>query len=135
MKKPTTKLPDTNVILRYLLKDQEDQYNESAQVFEDVRAGKESALVLESVLVECVYILTKFYKVPRSETADVLSRLLTYKGIINDDVRELTGALTIFADSTFDIVDCILLTKAGNYQLSLFTFDKKLAAKAKQQIT
>lgn len=132
MKKPATRLPDTNTILRYLLKDEQNQHNEAAGVFEEFRAGNQTAIILESVLVECVYILTKFYKVPRSETADVLTRLLAYKGILNDDVRELTEALAMFADSTIDIVDCVLCVKAKNYQFSLFTFDKKLLAKAKQ---
>jgi predicted nucleic-acid-binding protein len=134
MKKPRANLPDTNTILRYLLKDQEALYSKAAAVFEDIRGGKETAIILESVLVECVYILTKFYKVPRLETADVLTRLLTYKGIMNDDVRELSEALTMFADSTIDVVDCLLFVKARNYELSLFTFDKKLAAKAKQLV-
>jgi predicted nucleic-acid-binding protein len=132
MKKPKAKLPDTNTILRYLLNDQDDLYGRAAAVFEDVRTGKETAIILESVLVECVYILTKFYKVPRSETAEVLTRFLGYKGIVNDDLRELTESLAMFAGSTIDIVDCLLFVKARNYRLSLFTFDKKLAAKGKE---
>jgi predicted nucleic-acid-binding protein len=132
MKKPKSKLPDTNTILRYLLRDQEDLYSKAATLFEDVLTGKETATILESVLVECVYVLTKFYKIPRTETADILIRLLGYKGIINEDVRELTESLAMFADSTIDIVDCLLFIKAKNYGLTLFTFDKKLAAKGKQ---
>src|SRR5208283_1992118 len=128
MKKPKAKLPDTDTILRYLLNDQDDLYGRAAAVFEDVRTGKETAIILESVLVGCVYILTKFYKVPRSETAEVLTRFLRYKGIVNDDLRELTESLAMFAGSTIDIVDCLLFVKARNYRLSLFTFDKKLAA-------
>lgn len=84
------------------------------------------------MLVECVYVLTTFYKVPRSETAEILSRLLAYKGVINEGIKEMTESLTMFADSTIDIVDCLLFIKAKNYNLSLFTFDKKLAAKGKQ---
>jgi predicted nucleic-acid-binding protein len=132
MKKPRNELPDTNTILRYLLRDQEDLYTRAAAFFEDVLTGKEKATILESVLVECVYVLTRFYKVSRAETADVLIRFLGYKGIMNEDVRELTESLAVFADSTIDIVDCLLFVKARNYDLTLFTFDKKLAAKGKQ---
>lgn len=132
MKKPKTRLPDTNTILRYLLKDHEDLYGKAAAVFEDVRTGKETAVILESVLVECVYILTKYYKVPRQEAADALIRFLAYKGIVNDNVRELTESFVMFSGSTIDIVNCLLFVKAKNYRLSLFTFDKKLAAREKQ---
>lgn len=66
-------LPDTNVLLRYLLRDDAAQYAKAEAFFADIRIGKEKAVILESVLVECVYILIKFYKVPRGETADILS--------------------------------------------------------------
>ncbi len=131
MKKPKSKLPDTNTILRYLLRDQEAPYLKAAAFFEDVLKGKETAIILESVLVECVYVLTKFYKVPRAETADILIRLLGYKGIMNDDTRELSESLAMFAGSALDIVDCLLFVEARNYGLSLFTFHKKLAAEGK----
>jgi predicted nucleic-acid-binding protein len=126
MKRQEAKLPDTNTILRYLLKDQEDQYRKAAAVFEDVRMGRETAVILESVLVECVYILTKFYAVPREETATVLARFLGYKGIINEDREDLIQALRLYGGSRLDIVDAILHTKAKSNHLALFTFDKAL---------
>jgi hypothetical protein len=50
-----------------------------------------------------------------------------------EDGRDpLLESLAMFAGSTLDIVDCLLFIKARNYDLSLFTFDKKLAAKGKQ---
>jgi len=49
-------LPDTNVVLRYLLQDVPDQYGRAEKVFEDVRTGKAKAVILESVLVDCVLL-------------------------------------------------------------------------------
>lgn len=63
-----TVLPDTNVVLRYLLRDHEEHYVKAYAFFEAVREGKRRALLLDGVLVECVYVLTKFYRVPRTET-------------------------------------------------------------------
>lgn len=120
------KLPDTNTILRYLLKDNPAQYSMASSFFEKVRMGDEKAVILESVLVECVYVLTKFYRVPKDESSTRLQQLLRYKGIVNRDKRELIEALAIFADRNIDIVDCILCVKARNYNMSLFSFDKDL---------
>ena len=120
------KLPDTNTILRYLLKDNITQYDTASNFFEKVRSGNEKAIILESVLVECVYVLTKFYKVPKDESSVRLQELLRYKGIVNKDKKELTEALTMFADKNIDIVDCILCVKAENYNMALFSFDKDL---------
>lgn len=120
------KLPDTNTILRYLLKDNIRLYEESRKLFEKVRVGNEKIIILESVFVECVYVLTKFYKVPKYETAEGLKELFYYKGILNKDKKELIEALTMFTNKNMDIVDCILCVKAKSYNMSLFTFDKDL---------
>ncbi len=126
-------LPDTNTILRYLLEDEPNLYQRAAKVFEKLRTGEEKAVILESVLVECVYVLTKFYKVPKQETSSKLQALLHYRGIMNDDRNELIEALTIFAErSSLDIVDCILCVKAKKPTRSLFTFDKALMNHSKR---
>ncbi|MBI4681015.1 MAG: PIN domain-containing protein [Nitrospirae bacterium] len=118
------KLPDTNTILRYLLKDDIKLYEESSKFFEKVRVGNEKIIILESVLVECVYVLTKFYNVPRAEASERLKELFHYKGMQNNDKKELIEALTMFANKNIDIVDCILCEKAKSYNMSLFSFDE-----------
>jgi predicted nucleic-acid-binding protein len=117
------KLPDTNTIIGYLLRDNEELYEKAQVVFEKVRTGTESIIILESVLVECVYILLKYYNVPKIEVSTKLKQFLGYKGILNKDKKELMDALDVFAETSMDIVDCILHVKAKNYKMSLFTFD------------
>lgn len=133
MRGPGKRLPDTNTILRYLLGDEPRLYEKAAGFFEKVRVGEERAVILESVLVECVYVLTKFYKVPKGEASAKLKELLRYKGMANDDGDELIEALTTFADNpSLDIVDCILCVKAGAGSMPLFTFDKSLLNHSKR---
>ncbi len=119
-------LPDTNVVLRYLLHDDAVQYEKAAEFFENVRVGNEKAIIIESVLVECVYILMKFYKVPKREVADTLTKLLQYKGITNVDRKTLVEALRLFAEQNIDIVDCIVLARVTQGEGRLFSFDKAL---------
>lgn len=126
MKEPGKKLPDTNVILRYLLEDDPALYKKASELFEKVRVGDEKAIILESVLVECIYVLTKFYKIPKEEASARLKGLLHYKGIVNDDKEELNEALSVFAERNIDVVDCILCIKARSRSMALFTFDEKL---------
>ena len=130
--KKRTSLPDTNFILRYLLRDNEEHFAEAADFFEKVRVGSKLALISESVLVECLYVLTKHYKVPRVEAAGTLGGLLIYKGIVNSDSDVLTKALATFAESTLDPVDCILLHKAAVEGHTLMTFDKALLKRVAQ---
>ena len=128
--KKRASLPDTNFILRYLLRDNEAHFAEATEYFEKVRVGKESALISESVLAECLYVLTKHYKVPRTEAAGSLGGIFIYKGIVNPDSDVLSKALALFAESTLDPVDCILLQKAAIEGHTLRTFDKALLKRA-----
>ncbi len=126
MKKPTVNLPDTNTIIRYLIKDDVNQYLIAEAFFTKVLTGEEKALILESVLAECIYILTKIYKVPREEASVSLIELLHYKGIQNRDRNEFIAALNLFSEKNLDIVDCILCARAKKSDYILFTFDKDL---------
>jgi len=123
--------PDTNVVLRYLLKDVPEQYAQAEKFFEDVRTAKTKAVVLEGVLVECVHILLKFYQVPKRVAAESLVGLLQYKGMANKDKAELVDALQTFAHQSMDIVDCLLLAKARHGKGRLLSFDKDLNRLAK----
>jgi predicted nucleic-acid-binding protein len=129
MRKSKVVLPDTNAILRYLLHDHEEHFAQASELFEAVREDKCQAVLLEGVLVECVYVLTKFYQVPRGETAGKLHDLLQYKGIRNTDRQELLDALKRYAATKIDIVDCILLAKGSNGNTEVFSFDADLHPK------
>ena len=126
MTEPAKKLPDTNTILRYLLGDVPLLSSKASAFFEKVRVGKEKVIILESVLAECVYVLIKFYKVPKAEVAEKLKGLLLYKGVANEDKKDLVEALNIFSGQGIDIVDCILCAKTRNHNIHLFSFDGKL---------
>ncbi|MHB8791505.1 MAG: PIN domain-containing protein [Desulfobulbaceae bacterium] len=126
MTRKVNSLPDTNAILRYLLKDNPVQFKQASEYFESVRSGKEKALLLESVLVECVYVLTKFYKVPKEEATGSLAALLRYKGFVNSDKDIFLEALALFTQENVDLVDCVLIATAGRNNIPMFTFDKKL---------
>ena len=47
--------------------------------------GRTQVIFLEGVLIECLYVLTKYYKVTRAEAAGSLVGLLHYKGVVNRD--------------------------------------------------
>jgi len=126
VKKPEKSLPDTNTIIRYLIKDDLTLYTRAKDFFDKVRSGIIKAVILESVIAECIYVLTKIYKVPKEKAARSLIDILRYKGIANDDKRELIHALTLFSQQGVDIVDCVLCAKAASSDAHLFSFDEEL---------
>jgi predicted nucleic-acid-binding protein len=102
------------------------QHVKAKEFFDKVKHGSIKAIILESVITECVYVLTRIYKVPRDRAAGSLIDLMRYKGIANDDQQELIRALTLFSEQGLDIVDCILCSKTVSSGDHLFTFDADL---------
>ncbi|HQN18188.1 MAG TPA: PIN domain-containing protein [Syntrophobacteraceae bacterium] len=126
MKRPRRSLPDTNVLIRYLTRDDEALYVRAKDFFDTVKEGSARAVILESVIAECIYVLTKIYKVPKRRAAESLIDILHYKGIANNDQKELIRALTLFSEHSIDIVDCLLCVKAAGPNTSPFSFDSDL---------
>jgi len=120
------KLIDANVILRYLLRDDEGSFKKASALLEKVKKGEEIVVIPESVIAECVYVLLKIYHVDRETIAEKLRGLLSYKGIANSDRIDLIEAITLFGQSQISIVDCILCSKSVNQGMILFTFDDEL---------
>lgn len=129
MSELNTILPDTNVVLRYLLRDHEQLHQQANAVFEKIRIGKKRAIILESVLTECVYVLTKFYEVPREETAEKLKKILLYKGIKNKDKDVLMDALDLYSEKELDVVDCLLIKHSERPGFESFSFDRDVSGR------
>ena len=126
MKKPARSLPDTNTIVRYLVGDDPVLFAKAKEFFDQMKNGSIRVVILESVVAECIYVLTKIYKVPGEKAAGSLIDLLRYKGITNNDQQELIRALSLFSEQGLDIVDCILCAKSKTAGDHLFTFDTDL---------
>jgi predicted nucleic-acid-binding protein len=116
-------LIDTNVMLRYLLDDHK-LFSPRAKAFmQDVAKGQKKAELSSVVVVECVYVMEKFYEIPKNEIVDKLSRILNIKEIVNPDKSEILDALVKFENSGADIVDCILAAKSSPQRV-IVSFDK-----------
>lgn len=118
-------LIDTNVVLRYLLGDH-PEFSPKAEAFmTDVSTGTKKAEILDIVIVECVYVMENFYKIPKTEIVEKLSSLLNFTGIVNPDRSELLEAVLKFKDSNVDIVDCILAACSSPEKV-VISFDKDM---------
>ncbi|MDL1969603.1 MAG: PIN domain-containing protein [Candidatus Desulfofervidaceae bacterium] len=115
---------DVNIILRYLLKDNEELYFLANNFFEAVFSGEKIAYVLQSVLAEVIYVLIKLYKVEKEQVVEVLEEFLSNKNIKVQDKDVTMTAIHLFKTSNIDFVDCLLC--AYSKKMEIFSFDKKL---------
>ena len=118
-------LIDTNVVLRFLLGDH-PKFSPKAEAFmRDLDRGVKKVEFLDIVLVECVYVMEKFYRIPRDEITDKLTKIMNFSGIINSNRSELIQALLAFETSNVDIVDCILASYSSASKI-VVSFDKDM---------
>ncbi len=120
------KIIDANAILRYLLQDNDALFKKASALLERVKLGAEAAVIPESVLAECVYVLLEVYKIDKQTISEKLRGLFAYKGIANPDKKELVDSIILFGQTQLSIVDCIICSKSINSGMSLFTFDDDL---------
>ena len=116
-------LIDTNVILRYLLGDHQRFSPRAKKFMQDVATGTRKAEIPSVVIVECIYVMEKYYKIAKSEIVDALNRILNFKGIVNPERSEILSALIKFDETNIDIVDCILAAQSTPNRV-IVSFDK-----------
>ena len=119
-------LIDTNVILRYLLEDHA-KFSPKAEAFMTaVSKGTKKADIMDVVIVECIYVMSKFYKIPKDEIVEKLSGILNFSGIVNIGKSNILEALLKYRDLNIDIVDCILAANSSNSKI-VISFDNDMS--------
>ena len=118
-------LIDTNIILRYLLDDHKKHSPKARTFMAKVSEGTKKAEIFDVVIVECIYVMEKYYQIPRNEISMKLSGILNFSGIVNPDRSELLEALLKYNDSNIDIVDCILAAHSSTEKV-VVSFDKDM---------
>jgi len=116
-------LIDTNILVRYLAGDHAEFLTTSAALFEQVERGEQDIVILDSVVMEAFFVLTKFYHLPKAEVIDDLKTILAFAGVINDDKFQIIEALNLILYKNIDFVDALLCVKSKLYGLELLSFD------------
>lgn len=115
------KIIDANYILRYLLKDLDDQYLEASNIIE-----KEIIHIPDFIIAEVVYVLEKVYRVDRKLIFISLAGLIKYENIQLHEKELIITSLQIYADINIDYADAILLSFNKIKKAKIYTFDKKI---------
>jgi predicted nucleic-acid-binding protein len=112
---------DANIILRYLLSDNEVLYVRALAILDN-----EQVFVPNEVLAEVVYVLTKTYAVPKQLTSQVIQQFCEKDNVTVHDKSVVGLALNYFADKNIDFVDTLLCAANHHLGVTVFSFDKKL---------
>lgn len=72
---------DTNILLRYLTRDDERKAKAALHLLQRIERGEERVITTQAVIFETVFTLQRFYKVPRAEIRDLVLPIVMLRGV------------------------------------------------------
>ena len=119
---------DTNVLLRFLVGDNQSQQTQAVQWFKEAEAGKRKIIVVPLVIAEACFVLESFYKKQRPEIAQALEVFVGERWLQVEDRGVLLKIWPHYLKN-FHFVDSFLLSWSEVYETKLLTFDRQLQEK------
>ncbi len=116
------KLLDTNVIIRFLLKDHPVQSPAVKKLLET----SDDLLLTDIAIAETVWLLTSFYKLPKEKIVEKIYQLLKINLLIVNKSLILR-TLYLFSNLNIDFIDAYFIAYAEEENLEgIYSFDKDL---------
>jgi predicted nucleic-acid-binding protein len=117
---------DTNVLLRFLVRDDEAQFEKARRLIKREVGAGESVFVSLLVLLESEWVLRSRYGLQKTEIIEAISALLDATEVRFEDEPAIEEALFIWKDVAAGFADCLI--GARNRRLgcrATATFDAK----------
>jgi len=99
---------DTNLLIRYLTKDDSAQYAKASRLIEQAVQRDERLLVNSIVLCEITWVLDAAYKYSRADIADALERILHTAQFDVERAPEARQALDDFRSTQAGFADALI---------------------------
>ena len=121
---------DTNVIVRYIVQDDEVQSAQATRLVESLSVIQPGFVTLISI-IELVWVLQGNYAASRHEVTAALETLLKTKEIIVEQTAIVWQALRVYTNTKADFADSLIERLAHAAQCEYtFTFDQGAAKHA-----
>jgi predicted nucleic-acid-binding protein len=110
---------DTNILVRALVDQGDDQSRVAAEVF-----ASETLHIPVTVMLETEWVLRSNFQIDRSTVCDLLGSIMSLPNVVVDQ-RPIVGAAIAAHAEGFDFADALHLNSSTESE-SFLTFDKKL---------
>lgn len=118
---------DTNILIRYIIRD-DPQQTRSASIFIESLSREKPGFVPLVATAELGWVLNRSYKLRRGEFIQVLKSLLNSEALFFENETLLKQALLIFAQTNAEFGDCLIASSARSRGcVSTVTFDRRAA--------
>ena len=96
---------DTNILLRHLLRDDEEKATRALALLVRVARGEEVVEASLIVFFEVVFTLHRQYRLPRQQIRDLLAPIIALPGIRLEGKHMFARALELFVEDNADFAD------------------------------
>ena len=116
---------DTNVLVRYVVEDDEAQLAAARRLIRKSIAEGQALFVPVTVALELEWVLRSNFGYSKDQVMEILSNLFSAAELSFESERALEVALHLYRDGSADFADCLHISLAAQArQLPLWTFDK-----------
>ena len=116
---------DSNIWLRLFLRDQEDQYNHSTQLFYAIDTGLFQPYTSSIVFMEVNYVLKSVYKLSTEEALKYLFTMKETRTLTVIEDTDITKALHYYKTHKVKFTDCLIASQLKS-SLILVSFDEEM---------
>lgn len=118
---------DTNIIIRYLTKDDPAKAERCYELFQRVKRKEIQLVTSESVLAEVVYVLSSrsTYNQPRENVRALLLPIISLPGLKIPHRRAFLRALDLYASTSLDFEDALSVAHMARLKLTtILSYDE-----------
>jgi predicted nucleic-acid-binding protein len=117
---------DTNVLVRFLVRDHETQFQKARSLIQREVAGGRAVFVSLLVLLETEWVLRSRYRLQKPALLATVSALLDATGITLEDEATIEEAVYVWKDNPVEFAECLI---GAHYRrhgcVATVTFDAK----------
>lgn len=119
---------DTNVLVRFLVRDDPRQYRRARRIISDEVKRGGSVFVSQLVLLESEWVLRSRYEYSKDELMGVLVGMLESADLMIEDESSLEQAVFVWRESGAEFADCLIGARHQSLGChATATFDAKAA--------
>ncbi|MBI4300516.1 MAG: PIN domain-containing protein [Chloroflexi bacterium] len=96
---------DTNIILRHLLRDDEEKAYRCKDFLSQLEQAKIKARTSDIVIHEVVFVLERTYRQPKAEIRDLLLPIILFPGLILPGKRQYARAFDLYVGKNISFAD------------------------------
>jgi predicted nucleic-acid-binding protein len=119
---------DTNILIRFITKDDDKQAALVYQLFKRTEQTEEKLFVPLLVVLEAIWVLESGYAISNEDIIAIFADLLLMPVLLFESETVVENFIDSAKNTKFDLSDLLIANSAHSFDCDcLFTFDKKAA--------